>query len=102
MRGHDRTQTAMRTFVNLEQRAGSALARRPQRSSCCARAKSIWPVCGELLIFLESAIRHTQAGIDASPRRTDNVTFNVTTKSFDERSAIIRDVLKRAEEASRV
>ncbi len=37
MRGHDRTQTTMRTFVKLEQRAGSALARRPQRSACRAR-----------------------------------------------------------------
>jgi hypothetical protein len=43
-----------------------------------------------------------EGGIDASPRRTDNVSFSITTKGLEERSAIIIDVLKRAEEASRV
>jgi len=40
-------------------------------------------------------------GIDASPRRTDNVSFSVTTKALDERLPVIHDVLKKAEEASR-
>jgi hypothetical protein len=43
-------------------------------------------------------------GIDASPPRTDNVGFSVTTKALDERLAVIHDVLKKArkaEEASR-
>jgi hypothetical protein len=42
------------------------------------------------------------AGIDASPRRTELVHFGITTKGFEEHSAIIKQVLKRAEEASRV
>jgi hypothetical protein len=39
-----------------------------------------------------------EAGIDASPRRTENVSFSVTAKSFEERQTVIRDVLKRAEQ----
>lgn len=41
-------------------------------------------------------------GIDASPRRTENVTFSITAKGLDEHSALIGDVLKRAEEQSRL
>jgi hypothetical protein len=43
-----------------------------------------------------------EGGIDASPRRTENVTFSVTSKDLEEHFAIIRDVLKRAEETSRL
>jgi hypothetical protein len=51
----------------------------------------------------ESVLSSLQAGgIDASPLRTDNISFSITTKGLEEHSAIIRDVLKRAEEASRV
>lgn len=51
----------------------------------------------------ESVLSSLQdGGIDASPRRADNVTFNITTKSLDEHAAVIREVLKHAEESSRV
>ncbi len=43
-----------------------------------------------------------EGGIDASPRRTDNVSFSITTKGLEEHSTIILDALRRAEEASRV
>jgi hypothetical protein len=42
------------------------------------------------------------AGVDASPRRTENVTCSMTTKLFDDHSELIRDVLRDAEIASRV
>lgn len=41
-------------------------------------------------------------GMDASPRRTENVTFSITAKGLEEHATLIKDVLKRAEEASRV
>jgi hypothetical protein len=43
-----------------------------------------------------------EGGIDASPRRTESVTFSITTKDLDEHFTIIKDVLKRAEETSRM
>ena len=43
-----------------------------------------------------------EAGIDASPRRAENVTFSITAKGVDEHTGIIKDVLGRAEEASRL
>jgi hypothetical protein len=43
-----------------------------------------------------------EAGVDASPRRTKNVTFSITAKSFEERQKVVHDVLKRAEEESRI
>jgi len=42
-----------------------------------------------------------EKGIDASPRRTENLTLSVTAKGLDEQSQLITDVLKSAEEASR-
>jgi hypothetical protein len=41
-------------------------------------------------------------GIDASPRRTDNVTFSITSKDLEEHAVAIKDVLSRAEETSRL
>jgi len=41
-------------------------------------------------------------GLDASPSRTANVTLSLTTKSFDEHAAMLGDVLKEAEVASRL
>jgi hypothetical protein len=41
-------------------------------------------------------------GVDASPRRTDNISFGITARGLEDRSAIIRDALGRAEQASRV
>jgi hypothetical protein len=43
-----------------------------------------------------------EGGIDASPRRTENASFSITAKELEEHFALIKDVLKRAEEASRV
>jgi hypothetical protein len=43
-----------------------------------------------------------EAGIDASARRAHNISFSITTKELEEHSAVIRDVLRRAEEASRI
>ena len=40
--------------------------------------------------------------IDAAPRRTENITFSITVKGLEEHSVIVRDVLGRAEKASRV
>lgn len=42
------------------------------------------------------------AGIDASPLRTDQISFSITPKELDEHVALIADVLKRAEEQSRL
>ncbi len=39
--------------------------------------------------------------IDASPRRTDYVVFNITAPNLDANLSIIKDALQRAEEASR-
>jgi hypothetical protein len=41
-------------------------------------------------------------GVDASPRRGESLTFSVTSKSVESHSAALREVLKRAEESSRV
>jgi hypothetical protein len=41
-------------------------------------------------------------GIDASPRRADRMSFNVTTQGLSEYSDIVRETLKKAEENSRV
>jgi hypothetical protein len=41
-------------------------------------------------------------GFDASPRRTDNVTLSVTTKSLDDHAALLTEVLRNAEERSKV
>jgi hypothetical protein len=43
-----------------------------------------------------------EKGIDASPRRTDSVTFNITAAGLQEHVAMIKDALRRAEEASRL
>ncbi len=43
-----------------------------------------------------------EGGIDASARRTDELSFSITTKGFEEHAATIGGVLKRAEEASRL
>jgi hypothetical protein len=43
-----------------------------------------------------------EGGIDASPRRTENVSFSITAKSLEEHGPLVTDVLKRAEAASRV
>lgn len=43
-----------------------------------------------------------EGGIDASPRRTENITFSITSKDLEEHFTIIKDVLKRAEETSRL
>jgi hypothetical protein len=43
-----------------------------------------------------------EGGIDASPRRTENVTFSITAKDLEEHFAMIKDVLSRAEETSRL
>ena len=40
------------------------------------------------------------AGIDASAKQADLVTFNIKIKGFEEHAAAIGDVLKRAEEAA--
>jgi len=42
-----------------------------------------------------------EAGIEASPHRTYNISFSITMKGLEEHSAIILGVLRRAEEASR-
>jgi hypothetical protein len=41
-------------------------------------------------------------GVDASPRRTEFITFSITTKGLDDHTQVIKDVLSRAEEASRL
>ncbi len=41
-------------------------------------------------------------GIDASPRRTENVSFSVTAKSHSDHASLIDDVLKKAEAGFRV
>ena len=41
-------------------------------------------------------------GIDATPRRSENITFSITAKSLEEQSNLVTEALKRAEEASRV
>lgn len=41
-------------------------------------------------------------GIDASPRRTENVTFSITAKELDEHLPTITETLRVAEEASRL
>jgi hypothetical protein len=41
-----------------------------------------------------------KSGIDASPRRTKNITFGITSNELDEHSAIILDAFKRAEQFS--
>ena len=43
-----------------------------------------------------------EGGIDASPRRTENITFSITSKDLEEHFPIIKHVLKRAEETSRL
>ena len=43
-----------------------------------------------------------EAGIDASPRRTENATFSISSKALDEHIPIIKDILRRAEETSRL
>jgi len=43
-----------------------------------------------------------EGGIDASPRRTEGITFSITSKDLEEHFALIKDVLKRAEETSRL
>jgi hypothetical protein len=43
-----------------------------------------------------------EGGIEASARRTDELSFSITTKGFEEHAATIGGVLKRAEEASRL
>jgi hypothetical protein len=51
----------------------------------------------------ESVLSSLQdAGIDASPYHGDIITLRATTKSLEEHYAVIRDVLARAEKASRV
>jgi hypothetical protein len=41
-------------------------------------------------------------GVDASPRRTDNISLSLTTKSLDEHSELVSNVLRDAEIASRL
>jgi hypothetical protein len=51
----------------------------------------------------DSIVSSLQAGgIDASPRRTDKITFSITSKELDEHFGAIKDVLSRAEETSRL
>jgi hypothetical protein len=42
------------------------------------------------------------AGVDAAPRRSENIAFRITAKSLEEQSKLVIDSLKRAEEASRL
>jgi hypothetical protein len=50
----------------------------------------------------DAAVSMLQAlGIDASPRRAENVTFSVTSAGFDAHSGPIIDLLARAEESRR-
>lgn len=50
----------------------------------------------------EEAVTQLQSeGIDASPVRTDNIAFIVTPSTLETHSAVIMDVLKRAEGASK-
>lgn len=51
----------------------------------------------------EAILSKLQAGgIDASPRRTENIVFSLTTALLDERTALVTEVLRDAEVGSRV
>jgi hypothetical protein len=56
-------------------------------------------VTGETRDSVVSSLQNE--GIDASPQRTESATFGITSKELEEHSAIITDVLRGAEEASR-
>lgn len=56
-------------------------------------------VTGETRDSVVSSLQNE--GIDASPQRAESATFGITSKELEEHSAVITDVLRGAEEASR-